>query len=237
MTIFKLDPEKYKAFKRKTFLRTIMLFPVYIIIAIAINISSGNDAGDSNILFYLILFLILSGVFSVYSNNKQLNKFEALYRLKIDNDKIIFHQFKFNDVQIGKDEITGIYALPNGSFRITTTDSKMTINTHPSIENAAELKTLLSHFSPIEPLKDFKKKVYLQYLMVVLVLLGMIAAFSINNPWIAVSGGLLSAGYLLYAFIIIQRNPVIGKDLKQKTWWFILPFLALLFAVFSKLVL
>ena len=63
MTIFKLDPEKHKVFKRKAFLRTIMLFPVYIIIAIAINISSGTDAGDSNILFYLILFLILSGVF------------------------------------------------------------------------------------------------------------------------------------------------------------------------------
>lgn len=235
MEIFKLDPEKFKLFKRKVALRSLILFPVYIIIAFIINYNSGKSGGDNNLLLYLVIILVLTGIFSVYSNLKRLGKYEAVYRLKMDNDKIIVQQFRFNDIQLLKEEITGIYANPNGGFRITSNDPQKTINIHPAVEREAELSALLGQFTPVKPLNQDKKKAFLQYSLVVLVLFGMIAAFSINNPWIAVPGGLLSAGYLVYAFILIQRSKVIGNDLKQKSWWFILPFLALVAAVYAKL--
>lgn len=237
MNIFRLDPQKFSAFKRKTTLRSLIIFPVYGLIALIIHFGSEQQASNANMWIYLVFTFLLMGIFTVYSSRNQLKKFEALFRLRVDEDRIILQQFKLNDVQIAKEEISGIYAHTNGSFKITTNDPQKSINIHPCIEKEEELKILLENFAPIQPFQQKKYKIFVQYAMVVLVLAGMIAAFSFDNPWVAVPGGLIAAGYLVYAFVQIQKSNMVSKDIKQKSWWFILPFLALLFAVYSKLLL
>ncbi len=236
MHIFRLDPQKFGAFKRKTTLKSLVLFPAYIVIAYIIQQNSPQKESDSNLLYYLTGTLFITGAISLYNTRKQLGKMEALYRLKLNETHIILQQFRFNEIQILKTEIAGIYALPKGGFKLTAREVQKSLTIHPCIEREDELKTLLEGFAPIQPLPaNQKQKALFQYAMAILVVLGMMAAFFIENPWIAVPGGLLAAGYMVYAFLLIRKSKMIGNEIKQKSWWLILPLMALLAAVYAKL--
>jgi len=166
---------------------------------------------------------------------KQQQKIFNSYVLTIDEGYIIREQLNTPTISIAFYEISEIAKYSNGNLTIKGNSSINTIVAPVQIENFDRLEELLNSIKPI--LLKTKETLIIKYrgILPFLTIGLMIAVFVLKNKIIVGISGVILLTVLVYSFIEIQRSKNVDKKTKNKTWWLILVFAAIIGNMYLKI--
>lgn len=237
MQQFRIKPNGFAEVRKKMIKRVIPTMLIALIGGIVIAwFNSQGKTGDSNVLPFLVPFLIIVMAYSlVRSINRQKKLFES-YTLTIDDNVITRQMANTPEITIYFHEVKEIIKSMEGGFTIMGLEPADIIIIPVQVEKYEELEAVLNQVKPViaPPASLYllqKGRIFLS-----LATAGAMAAIYISDNKIIVAiAGLLGLGVLGWTFFYLSRSKNVDKKTKNSRWAFLLVMAAIIGIMVVKL--
>lgn len=229
---FTVSPEGYQKIKNELLVKTSVAMLIILVSCTAILFS---DKESMSYTIYLLPFLILFLAYKTYRGiGTQKARFES-YKLIIEDDAITRKLLNTPDIRLKFDEITQIEKSSKGSILIKSESRSNTICVFLQVENIHELELILNTIQPVTTKSGALYLKYLNYVVLIIVMFGMLAIYTSTNKIIVGISGIMLLTMLGWGFYVIRTNKNIDSKIKNKSWIFLLVFLSIIATIYIKL--
>jgi len=229
MKVYTLKPEVFQREKRKVVRRSIILSLLLLAAASVAGLlavwseSKQADSADGFLpvwsTFVFIGVLVLYGAYRGMRRSLRILKdgWDS-YELGLGDDFVLKKQANMPEVEIGRDEITGVQeatskGAPNGLV-IRTADRHLFISVPAALDGYDEVKAKLADWRPVEPLSTAKYR-YLQILIWLLMPASFLVIFLSRNEWLVLGVGVILVTFMGFVVIELYRSKNIDPRAKN----------------------
>ena len=174
----------------------------------------------------IVIVPILLGVIiiSLRKSLIQLQKSWASYRLSIEPDSMYRQQDNYETVKIYSNEITQIQAVSGGSIIVRDDKAKKQIVIPETLENFAEVKTILIQWHKIDVVENKQKQnIIMMYSTAVITLITMGIVMLGEKSNLVLAAAVIFLLLMIGSLFYIQRSSSFNKKSKRMFWWILLP--------------
>lgn len=235
MQQFRTRKEGFDEIKKKLITNTTILFTIIFLVVILLPALLSNDPARFKTLPIMLPLFLAILVFSMMAGIKrQRSAFES-FTLTIDDEKIVRERLNTPVLTIGRNEITKITKLANGSFCIEGKSKLNPIVIPAQMDNYQVMEDTLREVKPVTVLtsKTFAEKMALPISLSGVVLVGVI--FLSKNGTVTLICSILIVAILLVSLVLTQMNKNVDKGTKRLSWMVLVPLGAFASIIIKKL--
>lgn len=235
MLEFRVTPGAFKAVQKRVITMSLILFVFVILIVIIIPTMMSDDPARLDTLPIMVPLLVGALAFGTFRGLKRQRSILESFVLKIDDAKIVREQLNTPTITIYRSDVSLITKYSGGSFSIRGRDKLSPIGIPSQIDNCQLLEATLNDIKPMNVLtsKTWLEKLFIPISLSGLVLFG-IMTISENEAVSLVCSALLVIG-LTACLVVIQRSKNVDKKTRRLSWITLIPILAFLTGIISKL--
>ena len=225
MRQYGLTPAFFKQMRLHTLRTSLFILPVLIGVFL---IFSGESILDS-LIFFLPIALLLFGA-ALYTSLQQQQRAWESYCLTLDGETIRLNRKGSAEVTIAHQQISKIVEAPWYGLTVLAANPTRYIGIPLTVENYAEVRSLLEQWRPIEP-APAKANLwrYLVPLGTFLLVAGLFVGFMLaKNAILVILLGSILATSMLANLVLIQKSSAAPKETKRQAWIILLPLLYVL---------
>jgi hypothetical protein len=236
MQQFKIRPDGFKEIRKKMLARGIPVLLIASTAGILMGLlNSGHKEADTNILPFMIPFMLAVTGLGLYRGIKRQKKIIESYTLSVAADLIRREQFNTPAISIYVADIKEIIKHKNGSLSIKGKGTADLILIPAQIDNPLQLESTLQSFSTIT-VKEKESLLQKYPSLIGFITIGlMLCVYTLQNKIVVGITGTVLLCLMVWSFLKIQRNKSVDKKTKNGSWLIFLVLLSVIAVMMAKL--